>query len=360
LLQVLWYNWRDIKNPDSGGAEVFAHEVMLRLVKKGYIITLFTSEYPGCLHNENLEGINIIRRGSRLQVYSNAKKYFMQNKDQYNLIIDGINARPFLSPNIVKEKPILALIHQLAGKIWIIETPFPLNYLLYYYLEKKWLLPYRRTPTITVSKSTKDDLESLGFKKIFIVPEGISAKPLSKLPQKESNPTLVFLGRLKKYKLPNHALEAFAIIKEHVSGARLWVIGDGPMRQELSQKFNDENIIFYGHVDDQVKFELLAKAHLILVPSMREGWGLVVTEANAMGTPAIAYDVQGLRDSVKDGETGNLVKDQSPESMAHYAITLLNDEDLLNKYSMNALAYSMRFDWDITADEFDKIIKNII
>jgi len=359
-LQILWYNWRDIKNPESGGAEVFAHEVMSRLVKMGYNMTLFTAEYPGCLKNENFDGINIIRSGSKLQVYRNAKSYFRKNKDQYNLIIDGINARPFLSPNIVKEKPILTIIHQLAGKIWIIETPFPLNYLFYYYLEKKWLLSYRETPTVTVSKSTKDDLVDIGFKKVLIVPEGISITPLSKIPQKESLPTIIFVGRLKKYKLADHALQAFKIIKEHFPMARMWVVGDGPIRQGLEREYKDESITFYGHVNDEVKFSLISKSHLILVPSMREGWGLVVTEANAMGTPAVAYDVHGLRDSVKDRETGYLVKDRSPESMAHYAITLLNDKGLLHKYSLNALAFSRQFDWDVTAGEFYKIIKNII
>ena len=123
--------------------------------------------------------------------------------------------------------------------------------------------------------------------------------------QKEFEPTIVFLGRLKRHKLPDHALRAFALIKNELPHAKMWVIGDGDMHEEL-KKMNIKDVVFYGHINDELKYELLRKAHLLLVPSVREGWGLVVTEANAMGTPAIAYDNPGLRDSIVDEKNGHL------------------------------------------------------
>jgi len=360
LTRILWYNWRDIRHPEAGGAEVFIHQIMVRLANRGYESTLFTSTFQDSQKNENIDGVNVIRCGGKYNVYLTARKYFRKHKEFYDLVIDGVNTRPFLSPKVTGDKPTLVLFHQLAGKIWIYETPFPINYLFYGYLEKKWLLPYRETPTVTVSNSSKLDLEDMGFKKIFVIPEGLDVTPLSNLPLKDPTPTIVYIGRLKRHKLAQDALEAFSIAREHIPELRMWVIGSGPMLNELKNKFNEDSISFYGRINDEFKFEFLKKAHITLFPSIREGWGLVVTESNAMGTPTIGYNVHGLRDSVVDGKTGSLVKDCTPESMANYVIELLKDPRLLRKYSENALAYSKQFNWDNTTNKLEKIIKEII
>jgi glycosyltransferase involved in cell wall biosynthesis len=355
LLRILWFNWRDIKNPNAGGAEIFTHEVMRRLTTKGHNMTLFCAQIPRGLHNEEIDGVNIIRNGSRYSVYGKAREYYQRHKDEFDYIIDEVNTKPFLTPTFVKQKPILALIHQLAREFWLYETYFPLNLIGYYYLERKWLSYYKDILTATVSNSSKEDLSQMGFRKILLVPQGLSALPLSKVPDKEQNPTIIFIGRLKKAKLPHHALKAFRLIKREIPEAKMWVIGDGYMLDELRNS-KIEDVIFYGHVSNELKFQLLSKAHLVLAPGVREGWGLVVTESNAMGTPVIAYNVPGLRDSVKDKETGVLLKDNSPENLAHAALSLLKDRALLRKYSENALAFSRQFNWDDTADVFDKII----
>lgn len=358
-LRLFWLNWRDIKNPEAGGAEVFTHEVIRRLVAKGYDLTLLTAEYPGCLPDEDIEGIKVIRRGSKYKVYSKAKEYCRIHQDNYDLIIDEINTRPFLTPKFIRNnKPIIALFHQMAREFWFYETTFPLNYIGYHYLEKKWLSNYKDIPTITVSNSSKKDLEDLGFKKIHVVPEGLNVKPLTEVPQKDPEPTIIFTGRMKKAKLPHHAVQAFSIIKKKIPEAKMWVVGDGYMFDKLKQ-MNVNDITFYGHISNDLKYELMSRAHLALVPSVREGWGLVVTEFNAMGTPAVAYNVPGLRDSVQDGHTGVLVNNNSPESLAKAAIGLLKDKEHLVKLSNNALKFSRNFSWDNTADAFDKIIKNV-
>jgi glycosyltransferase involved in cell wall biosynthesis len=354
-LRILWFNWRDIKNPDAGGAEVFTHEIMRRLANKGYKMTLFTSKIPTGVQKENIDGVTIIRAGGNNTVYYKAKTYYNKNKDSYDFIIDEINTRPFLTPKYVKRHPILAIFHQLAREFWFYETFFPLNYIGYYYLERKWLSYYQEIPTITVSNSSKEDLKALGFKKILTVPEGLGVIPLSKVPSKETNPTCVFIGRLKKAKLPHHAIQAFSLIKKEIPDAKMWVIGNGYMYREL-RKLNIKDVFFYGYIKNELKFEMLGKAHIILIPAVREGWGLVVTESNAMGTPAVAYSVPGLRDSIRHEETGILVKDNSPRELATSAIRLLRNQGLLTEYSNNALTFSKQFSWDNTVDEFDKII----
>jgi glycosyltransferase involved in cell wall biosynthesis len=357
-VRILWFNWRDIKNPDAGGAEVFTHEVMTRLANMGYEITLFCPLFPNAPWKEKIDGIEIIRSGGVFTVYLKAKEFYKRNKDNYDLVIDEINAKPFLSPKIIGGKPVLVVFHQLIHDIWFYETNFPLNYLCYYYLEEKWLSAYKNIPAVTVSASSRKDLEKHGFNEVSIVTVGVGAKPLEKVGQKEFEPTIVFLGRLKRHKMPDHALRAFALIKNELPNAKMWVIGDGDMREELKM-MNIKDVVFYGHIKNELKYELLRKAHLLFVPSVREGWGLVVTEANAMGTPAIAYDVPGLRDSIVDGKTGVLVKNKSPQNLASSAVTLLKNPVLLKKFSDSALTSSKEFSWDNTAAQFDRIIRQV-
>jgi glycosyltransferase involved in cell wall biosynthesis len=355
-MRILWFNWRDIRNPEAGGAEVFTHEVMKRLANRGCEMTLFTSRFKGCQLNETINGIDIIREGNKYTVYKEAKNYLKTYKHHHDLIIDEINTRPFLTPKFVEsEKPIIALIHQLAREFWFYETQFPLNYIGYYYLEKQWLSNYKDIITLTVSNSTKVDLEELGFKKVTIVPPGLNVTPLSNVKEKETSPTVVFVGRLKKAKLPHHALRAFSMIKREIHDAKMWIIGDGYLREKLESS-NIKDVTFYGYISNEKKYDLLSRAHIILVPAVREGWGLIVTEANAMGTPAIGYDVHGLRDSIRHRETGITIKERSPEAMAQQAIWLLRDSERLFNYSRNALEFAKQFSWDNTADLFQKVV----
>ena len=366
-MRVLWFNWRDIKNPEAGGAEVFTHEVMSRLVRKGHDMTLFTAQFPGCSDYEEIDGVKIVRSGGKYSIYRRVKHYYETKKNDYEIVVDEINTRPFLTPRFVREKPILALIHQLAREDIFYELPFPLSFIIYHYLEKKWLSYYKTIPVVTVSNSTKEELKTLlGLKdsnsNIIVAPQGLSARPRFEMPKKEDVLTVAFVGRLKRYKLPDHAIEAFYEIRKKVPDAKMWVIGDGYMREELKKKYSDnnKNIIFFGKTGNELKYDLMGRAHLLLVPSVKEGWGLVVTEANAMGTPAIAYNVSGLRDSVMNGETGLLTAENTPQGLANSAILLLKDKELLSKFSINALNFSRRFSWQNTADVFEKVILNIV
>ena len=245
-MRILWFNWRDIKHPEAGGAEVLTHEVMVRLAKVGHEMTLFCPSIPSGLKKEEIDGVQIIRSGGKYSVYRKAKEFFKKNTKNYDFIIDEINAKPFLSPGMVKAKPILALFHQLIDKEWFYEVPFPLNYLCYYYLEPKWLSKYKEIPTATVSSSSEQDLKKYGFKRVFVVPMGLSVTPLEKLHEKESSPTVLYIGRLKRHKLPDHALEAFTIIKKQLPDSKMWVIGDGMMLDKL-KKMNIRDVTFYGH-----------------------------------------------------------------------------------------------------------------
>jgi glycosyltransferase involved in cell wall biosynthesis len=357
-MKILWFNWRCWLNPDMGGAEVFTREVSKRWVEAGNDVTLFTAEFPGSKKEEVAQGVRIVRSGGRFLVYHQAKKFYVERfkKQNFDVVIDEINTVPFFTPRFVENgEKIVALIHQLAREYWFYETSFPVNYLGHYLLENRWLRNYLDVPTVTVSNSTQRDLIDFGFKHVFIVPEGLNFQPLEALPEK-SRTVIVFVGRLKRAKRPDHALLAFRRVKKEIPDAELWFLGDGPFIKVLKKKGVD-GVRFFGHLSNLERRNLIQQSSVLVNPSIREGWGLNVIEANALGVPAVAYDVPGLRDSVKDCETGLLAKNGVIDDLSDKIICILKDQALRKDLSRNALKYSKEFNWDKTAAELLNVLK---
>lgn len=342
-----------------GGAEVFTREVAKRWVEWGHQVTLFTSEFEGCKREEVVDGVRIVRAAGKYGVYRWARKLYRKrfSKEGFDVVVDEINTRPFFAPKFVNgDERVVALIHQLAREYWFYETRFPLNYVGYYFLEDRWLRNYVGVPTITVSESTKKDLEEIGFKRVFVVPEGLNFRPLDEVPEKEAHPVVVYVGRLKRAKRPDHAIRAFKIVKEKVPYAELWILGDGPFKEDLAN-MADEGVRFFEGLGDVERRELLRRSWVLVNPSVREGWGLNVVEANALGVPVVAYDVAGLRDSVKNGETGLLAVNDSVDDLASKIVAVLQDEGFRLRLSGSALEYANGFDWDDTTREFMRILE---
>jgi len=344
-----------------GGAEVFTREVLKRWAESGHDITLFASKFEGSYDEEVVDGVRIVRQGGRFSVYWKAKKFYAEyfSKERYDVVIDEINTRPFLTPKFVRNgERIIALIHQLAREYWFLETRFPISFLGYYFFEERWLRNYAKMPTVTVSNSTKEDLVDLGFERVFVVGEGLNFKPLKRLAEKECYPVIVYSGRLKKAKRPDHAIKAFKIVRRTVPNAELWIIGDGYFRDKLME-IVCEGVRFFGFLSSEERRSLIKKAWVLVNPSVREGFGLNVVEANALGVPCVAYDVAGLRDSVIDGETGLLVKSGDVGALAEAIIHVLTNDALRVGLSEGALAYSRSFSWDKVADEFMKVVRAV-
>lgn len=355
-MRVLVYNWRDVEHPDAGGAEVFTHEVLKRLVERGHEVTLFAPAFDGRPDEETIDGVRIVRSGGRFTVYRAAKKYYRRRfEGEFDVVVDEINTRPFMTPKYVDE-PIVALIHQLAREFWFYETPFPISWLGYHWLEDRWLRSYTDIPTVTVSQSTRADLIELGFQDVSVVPEGIDIDPLDQVPAKADDPTFLFVGRMTEAKRPDHALDAFSQLRDHRPEAEMHMVGDGYLLDDLRSRA-DGSVTFHGYVDTEEKLDLMKRSHTLLVPSVREGWGLVVTEANAMGTPAVGYDVPGLRDSIVDGETG-VVCEPRPDAMARRADELVSND--LQSYAQTALEDARQYSWDNTADQFEAALSEVV
>jgi glycosyltransferase involved in cell wall biosynthesis len=360
-LKILWFNWRCWLNPQMGGAEIFTYENAKRWVRAGHEVTLFTSEFPSCKREEVLDGVRVVRAGGKYSVYWRAKKYYRKyfSKEGYDFVVDEINTRPFLTPRFVNNgEKIVALIHQLAREYWFYEAPFPMSHIGYYFLEKRWLNNYVDVPTVTVSESTRQGLLNWGFKEVFVVPQGLNFEPLVDAPEKEGYPVVAYVGRLKRAKRPDHAVKAFKVVKEKIPDAELWIIGDGYFRKDLEKTATD-GVRFFGGLSDEERRELLSRAWVLVNPSVREGWGLNVVEAAALGMPCVAYGVAGLRDSVVDGVTGLLVKSGDVRGLADAIIRVLGDEDFRLRLSEAALHYARQFSWNRCGEQFLKILNGV-
>jgi glycosyltransferase involved in cell wall biosynthesis len=312
-VRVLIFNWKDLAHPAKGGAELFTAEVAGALVEKGHEVTLFVSAVPGRPPRETVKGVEIVRRGGRLGVYREARRFWKeQPPGRFDVVVDEINTRPFLTPRWIRDTPIVALIHQLAREIWFYETPFPVAVLGRYVLEPWWLRAYRRTPALTVSESSAESLRRYhGWKDITVVPEGYAPHPLPAV-GKEPTPTVVFLGRLVGMKRPQHSIDAFEVLRSRYPAAQLWMIGDGPLLRRLRDKA-PRQVTFFGRVGSDELFLRLARAHVLVATSIREGWGLNVSEAAMCGTPAIGYSVPGLIDSIPS--SGGALVEQNAEDL---------------------------------------------
>src|SRR3990167_2628631 len=348
-MKILILNWRDIKNPSSGGAEILTHEIAKGLVKKDHKVSLISSEFPGGKKLETIDGVRIERMGhpdARTLVFSVQFKamleYFRKFRGNVDLIIDEFHGNPFFSPLYMKERKV-ALICEVGVDLWDIAVTPPFN-IFGKFMEKTLPFFYRNTLVITISNSSKKELLDLGFKKnrVRIIPLGSSSRIVIS-PKKEKKPTLIFLSRISKSKGVEDAIKSIAILKNEFSDITLWIVGrgDDTYLKELVHlviKLNvQKNIKFLGFVTEKEKSNLLQKAHILITSSTKEGWGLTVHEAGAKMTPVVSYNVPGLRDVVKNKISGIITSENTPESLAKTLKRVLENKIVYQKLQRGAL-----------------------
>jgi len=366
-IKVLAFNWRDIKHPEAGGAEVHLHEIMKGLVSRGHDVTLLCSSFPKAGREERIDGVEILRAGS----WWNANfvlpyKYLRSLKGRrYDLIIEDINKLPFFTPLYAK-CPVVAVVPHLFGTTVFQETSPPLALYVWSY---ELFIPfaYRSAPFIAISESTVEDLVKRGIprERVFLVHCGLDHGTFCRDSSVEisEEPTVIFLGRLRKYKGVQILLRAMVKVRERVPGARLLVVGDGPYKGSLERLAARlgiaEFVTFAGFVPSGERVEMLRKSHVAVSPSPKEGWGLTVVEANACGTPVVASRSPGLRDSVRHGETGFLVRHGDVEELAGRVVEVLSDDVLRDALSEGALRWAARFTWERCARHCSVILEAV-
>jgi glycosyltransferase involved in cell wall biosynthesis len=259
---------------------------------------------------------------------------------------------PFFTPMWARI-PAFMLIFQLAREVWWYESPFPLS-AVGYLCEPFYLMGYRHTPVFTISESTAQDLRRLGFRgPITLISIGVQ-QVSTEIRPKPRDPRFLYVGRLAPSKRVAHVLRAFARFQSVRGTGSLTLLGGGSRRYReslarLAKRLHIErNVIFSGWVPTPEKYRLMGEAHALLMTSVREGWGLVVTEANSCGTPAVVYDVPGLRDSVRHNSTG-LVVPPRPDRLADAMIRLMSDSSLYDRLATEALRWSRTLSFDEAA-----------
>jgi glycosyltransferase involved in cell wall biosynthesis len=353
-VRILILNWRCPLNPRAGGAEFLTFQIAKRLVASGHEVEWFSAAFPGSLPKEALDGVRLVRAGRQWTVHLHAfLRYFRRLNRRFDLVIDEVNTVPFFTP-LWADIPVFMLIYQLAREVWWYESRFPIS-LLGFILEPLYLRLYKRVPVFTESKSTLEDLRRLGFSgSITVLPVGVDCEGVIEVGSTNRLPNFVYVGRLSPSKRVHDIIRAFALFRRTVPEARLWLVGDGPKRYvqalcKLALGLQLETAIdFCGRLGQDQKYERMAGAYALLMASVREGWGLVVTEANAMGTPAVVYDVAGLRDSVLHERTGLLVS-PSPSALAEGMLRIWRDRDLYVRLVSEAAINSRDFSFDHSA-----------
>lgn len=356
-MNILVINWQDWTNPLSGGAEVHLREIFRRIAAAGHAVTLFCSAYPGAAAEETIDGIRIIRRGSRNTFNFVVPFYYrtLLRKLRFDVVVDDVNKIPFYTPLYVRE-PLVGLSHHFFGTSIFLEAG-PVSGTYVYLAEKLFNLVYRKTPFLVVSQSTMDEFIERGFPRenFTFALNAIDHDELhpTGIP-KSTHPTIGYFGRLKKYKSIDHLIRAFAVVRRSIPDAELVIIGRGDFQPELATLARELGVAdatrFTGFVPAEEKRRLLEEIWVVVNPSMKEGWGIVNVEANACGTPAIAADSPGLRDSVIDGYNGRLYPYGDVGTLTERLIEVLSDADERERLRANALEFARSLTWEKSAE----------
>ncbi len=362
-MNILIFHWRDTKHEWAGGSEIYIQEISERWVASGHSVTIFCGQnLAGNLPGDEVQrGVRIIRKGGRFSVYVWAFYYYLsQFRTWCDVIVDAQNGIPFFTP-LYSRKPKTVLVHHIHGHQFFVELPFPFNIIGFCIEHYLFPLFYKKVRIIAVSQSTKHELEKLGFSPddVHVVYNGVTGHHSRKADnQKFITPTILYLGRIKKYKRVDHLIEIMPEIVKQVPNARLLIAGWGTeassvidisMRGALRKK-----IRIIGPVSEKEKKYLLQKSWVFVNPSMNEGWGISIIEANSYGTPAIAYNVAGLSESIRDKKTGLLAHDK--HEFTQQIIHLLKNNALRASLGKEAITWSHQFSWEKTASESLRLI----
>jgi len=361
-MKILWINHRDPKHPQAGGAETRLYEIARRLVEMGHQVTVLCEKVKGLPGEDIIEGIKIKRINDKTLIHLLAPLYVKKHGHKYDVIIDDIaHAVPWYSPLMTKT-PVIAQIHHIHQDVVYIELSKPLAWIISL-AERTITKVYQHF--IAVSQSTKEELANrLGIdpSKITVVPNGTDPKKYRPGP-KDPKPTILWVGRMKKYKNLDHLLIAYKAVKQEVPDAQLVIIGTGDQEQrmrKLAEETKLKDAYFLGKASEEEKIKWMQRAWMIISTSTIEGWGITITEAMTCGTPAIAYNVPGLRDSVKHMETGVLVVPGNIKQLAKTITHLLTNHELRNRFAENAYKHAQQYSWDKTAKTFLKTIEGVI
>ncbi len=363
---MLVLNWRCPKNPLAGGAEVYLQEIFSRLAGRGHQATLFCERFPGSEPEDTIDGIRVIRAGGRFTFNFTAGREVGRLADalKADVVIDDLNKIPFYSPWHTK-RPVLAILMHLfrgsifrevfpplAAYVWIAETMIP--------------LAYRRCRFAVLSESSKLDTAKVGIDRtrISVIPPGTDFARFQPDAAVARESVVLHVGRLKRYKATEHLLQAARRLRERGLKFKTVVVGDGddkPRLEALAAKLDlADDVRFTGFIPEAEKVDWYRRAAVLVENSVKEGWGLIVMEANACGTPVVVANSPGLRDSSRDGVNGLMYDYGDVAGLAEKLERILTDKALRDGLGRQAIDWARQWTWEAATDRMEEFIQDAV
>jgi len=366
-VRLLVVNWNDRENPYAGGAEVHLHEIFGRLASRGHDVTLLCSGWEGASERSTLDGIEVVRVGRRWTFPLHVPGAWRRLRARgFDVVVENLNKLPLFLPTWIPV-PAAVLVNHLFGRTAFREAAWPAAAVVW---AAERLIPalYADVPFQAVSESTAEDLVRRGIdgRRVEVIYGAVDHDRYRPSPTSErfSTPTFVYVGRLKRYKGLDRPIRALGRAEGAAASARLVVAGTGEDRERLEGIAREvgvaERVTFPGWVTEERKIELLRHAWANVYPSPKEGWGLTNLEAAACGTPTLASDAPGLRESVVDGRTGRLVPHDDLAAWAAGMEELAGDRSLVEALGEAAREHAARYTWERSADETEASLRRIL
>ncbi len=364
-MHIVILNWRDTANPEGGGSEVYIEQLARRWAAFGHRVTLVCAAHTAAPPIEDRSGVRIIRVGTKLSVYSRARRLLRRGAlGAIDVIVDTQNGIPFFA-TWASRAPTVVLVHHVHREQWPVVYD-PARAKAGWFIESV-VAPraFRKSRYVAVSEATRRELVTHGVDEaaITVVHNGTDPLPDVGIKQ-DTQPRILVLGRLVPHKRVEHAIAASAALRQRHPGLTLAVVGDGWWSQELREAARDhgvEDIVeFTGHVDDDEKARQVARAWVLALPSLKEGWGLVVMEAASRGVPTVAYaEAGGVNESIVNEVTGILVSGDEHD-FTRAIDRILSDSDLRSRLGERARQRSLDFSWDASALAFESVLRQAI
>ncbi len=367
-LRILLLNWQDVENPEAGGAEIHAHEIFGRLAERGHEVRAIVSGWTGAPRSTLIDNIAFLRVGGRYSYAYRAPVAAQRLLRQWqaDVIVEDINKVPLFTPCWTRY-PVVPLVPHLFGTTVFRETNLAMGSIVW---TSERMIPrvYRNCLFQAISRSTATDLNERGVpgEAVSVIPPGIDHEYYcpDQETQRANVPTILYVGRLKRYKGIDVLIKALAKLRDRQVDAQLVIAGRGNDRYRLEglTKSLDlqDRVDFVGYIDEVEKLHRLRSAWVLAYPSPKEGWGITVVEASACGTPVIASDSPGLRESVRAGESGLLVPHGIVELWVQAFEKVLSDPDLRGRMGTEGQSHVSQFSWERAADETEAHLKGAV
>jgi glycosyltransferase involved in cell wall biosynthesis len=368
-VNILLVNWQDGANPHAGGAEIHLQEIFSRIARQGHRVRLVCSGWKGAAARATLGGIEVERHGNRhsFTLLGRGAVRRALAADPPDVVIEDINKLPLFLAGMTTA-PFGVIIPHLFGSTAFQEASLPVASLVWL-AERPIPRAYRRASFHAISDSTRDDLITRGVspQRITVIYPGVDLELFTPGPagsNRTATPTFLYIGRLRRYKGVETAIRALGIAHRARPDLRLQIAGTGIDRPRLEGVVRtlglSDAVQFLGFVSEEQKVELLRRSWANLFPSAKEGWGITNVEAAACGTPSLASDSPGLRDSVRPGQTGFLVPHGDPSALATRMLELANDRELTDRLGRAARGFAEGLSWDQAAAGTEQWIRGML